>query len=199
MAFELKFWEDAGMLIESTQLNVQVGVDGTGNPAQAVRYLGSNTSTILWRAKSNPGVDTIYCTPTYKIGVWAASTVITLNTEIMATVDNTYKYRAVGVVGTGLTGASEPTWPLAETGQVVDNEVTWENVGLHHTPSEFKLATTQGGLASAVAGDPLSLGVVLNGGTAYPIWIEIYDPNLEENDPDIDIQLVITEVQQENV
>lgn len=49
--------------------------------------------------------------------------------------------------------------------------------GSGEPPTAIKLALTQAGLATAVAGDPLAVGVQLVGGLAgaVPIWVEIDD------------------------
>jgi hypothetical protein len=52
---------------------------------------------------------------------------------------------------------------------------TDSNPGAGHEATEIKLATTQVGLDSAVAGDPLNLGTTLAAQTAYPIWIRLTD------------------------
>ena len=49
--------------------------------------------------------------------------------------------------------------------------------GNGHETTEVKLATAQGGLAGAVAGDPLDLGLQISGGVvnAVPFWIQVDD------------------------
>ena len=49
-----------------------------------------------------------------------------------------------------------------------------------HTAAEIKLATTQGGLDSAVGGDPLTVGLQVLGGVvnAYEFWIRVDDATL---------------------
>ena len=55
--------------------------------------------------------------------------------------------------------------------------VTDSNPGSNHESTEIKLAATQPELASAVAGDPLPIGLSLQSGIAgaYEFWVEIND------------------------
>ena len=47
--------------------------------------------------------------------------------------------------------------------------------GSGHETTEIKLATTSGGLAAAVAGDPLTVGTVVNSGSgsAFEFWVRV--------------------------
>lgn len=47
--------------------------------------------------------------------------------------------------------------------------------GSGHETTEIKLATTQGGLAAAVAGDPLTVGTVVNSGNTndFEFWVRV--------------------------
>lgn len=66
----------------------------------------------------------------------------------------------------------------ADSNPGVDNIVITpidSNPGSGHEVTEIKLATTLLGLDSAVAGDPLSLGTVINGGTEVSIFMRLTD------------------------
>lgn len=56
--------------------------------------------------------------------------------------------------------------------------------------SNIKLALSSGGLAAAVAGDPLNVGLTINGGVAgaVPIYIRSDTPALAASDTDITIE-----------
>ena len=64
----------------------------------------------------------------------------------------------------------------------------------------IKLATSEAGLATAVAGDPLSLGTTLLSGTgnATPIWIEFEDATAAVA-TDLDVRLLVTELVESDV
>lgn len=58
---------------------------------------------------------------------WAASAAVETDYVVRPTTGNSYLYRCV-VAGT--TGSTQPTWPTTVGASVVDNGVTWENVGV---------------------------------------------------------------------
>lgn len=60
--------------------------------------------------------------------VWAASTLITLNEIRLPTIPNGHKYEATAIT-TGITGATEPTFPTTAGGTVIDGGVTWTEIG----------------------------------------------------------------------
>lgn len=59
---------------------------------------------------------------------WAASTLIPLNEVRLPTVLNGHKYEATSIT-TGITAATEPTFPTTAGGAVVDGGVTWTEIG----------------------------------------------------------------------
>lgn len=64
-------------------------------------------------------------------GTWVADTVTALGTYIKPTVANTYYYKATARSGDYKThGTTEPTWPTTIGATVVDDAVTWTNMGL---------------------------------------------------------------------
>lgn len=138
--------------------------DQSDNPQDFQLFLGSTASSRTLEASSSPGVDNIVLTPTYLLGIWEASTAYSLGDRKTPTVRNGFVYE---VVTAGTTDASEPTWPTSAVGdQVVDGSVTWELKAAEHPITELKLATTSGGLAAAVAGDPLTVGTQVLSGVA---------------------------------
>lgn len=60
--------------------------------------------------------------------VWPASTLVLLNDIYLPTVPNGHKYDVFSVT-TGITGTTEPAWPLTAGGTVVDGGVTWREIG----------------------------------------------------------------------
>ena len=59
---------------------------------------------------------------------WPRSTVVVLNDVYLPTVLNGHKYQATSIT-TGITAATEPTWPTSAGGTVVDGGVTWTEIG----------------------------------------------------------------------
>lgn len=57
---------------------------------------------------------------------WEASTVVPVDTIREPTTPNGYRYAYSG----GTTGATEPTWPIAEDATVADGTGTWTNIGI---------------------------------------------------------------------
>lgn len=66
--------------------------------------------------------------------------------------------------------------------------------GNGHEASEIKLATTEGGLDTAVGGDSLSLGTSITGGTANKKTIWVRATNTEGSVYDINLKLQINEL-----
>lgn len=197
MAFELKYYTDAGLTAESATGITREADDGSDPAQQLTIYMGSPTVALKWRAKSDPGVDAIILSIAYVNPIWVLSTVKVLDDIIR---EGLYNYKATSIAGGGATGATPPTWPTTVGATVVDNEVTWTNIGLTHTTAEVKLATIQGDLVTATGGVALALGVELLSevANAQAIWIEVDDPN---NSVAIatDLKLQLNVVQQEAV
>lgn len=59
---------------------------------------------------------------------WPVSTLIVLNDIYLPTVLNGHKYQATSIT-TGITAATEPTWPTTAGATVVDGGVTWTEIG----------------------------------------------------------------------
>lgn len=59
---------------------------------------------------------------------WPRSTVVVLNDIYLPTVLNGHKYQATSIT-TGITAATEPTWPTGAGATVVDGGVTWTEIG----------------------------------------------------------------------
>lgn len=162
--------------------------DLSDNPQDSLLYFGSPGTDLQLQAVSNPGVDNITITPTDTLPVWVASTAYAIGYSAEPTVGNDRRY----VVETaGTTGATEPTMPIGIGSTVLDGTVLWRCVAKTHEPAEFKLATTSGGLDSAVAGAALSLGVTLlsTSTNAVPIHIRatntVTTPSSNSGSPEI--------------
>jgi len=84
---------------------------------------------------------------------WAATTVYTLTTRRAPLTRNGHLYE---VSTAGASGASEPTWPTASGGTVVDGTVTWTEVGASWSPTyDLNAAAAEGWRwkAAKVAGE----------------------------------------------
>lgn len=178
--------------------------DQSDNPQDFVIYFGSlgsagtNTTDRKLQATSNPGVDQITITPTDILPSWAASTSYSLGQSVEPVIGNGLRYE---VSQAGVSGASEPTWPTSGIGSTVSNgTVVFKLVGASHQPSEIKLATTEGGLASAVAGAGLDLGTEITSGTGNvkTIWVRVTNAvtTTSNNSGTPEIALAINEVQE---
>lgn len=60
--------------------------------------------------------------------VWPASTLVVMSDIYLPTTPNGHKYQITSIT-TGITGATEPTWPLTAGGTVIDGGVTWTEIG----------------------------------------------------------------------
>lgn len=104
-------WQNIGPIIKPWEPNITVPIDEVRTP-------------------TSPG--TVYFERVANIeDVWQASTVYNLNDLVVPVGPQglPYVFIADSVGGTGLSGSSEPTWPTTVGATVVDNDVTWKNVG----------------------------------------------------------------------
>lgn len=149
-------------------------VDGSQPNGQFTIYLGTLASNLKAEAHSNPGVDQISVQPRHTVAAWAASAAKSVNDIVRPATHNGYRYKCT--VG-GTTGGSQPTWPTTIGQTVVDGTVTWRCESELNDITDVRLATTQGGLASATWGAALNLGTsILSGaGNAATVWIEVRD------------------------
>lgn len=170
-----KLYTDSGLTTLYSGLTQLVHkTDLSDNPQDFLLYFGSTQSSRVLKATSNPGVDQITLTPTEQLASWEASTAYSVGDVRIPTTENGFRYRVKSIGGGGTSGASEPTWPESGIGStVVDNEVTWELVAAAHQDTEIKLATTSGGLDSAVAGAALNLGTSLSSGVGNAVQVHV--------------------------
>lgn len=122
-------------------------------------------------AMSNPGIDDILLTPTDILPRWQATTAYILGKVVQPVSETGFRYV---VTTAGTTSGTEPTWPTLTGSTVTDGSVVWTFKGATHEPGELKIATSEAGLATAVAGDPLNLGPELLSGVpnAVEFWIQ---------------------------
>jgi hypothetical protein len=68
------------------------------------------------------------------LAVWTPSHVYALNTQIISDGANGFLYKATAVAGSHTSGTTEPAFPTAVGGTVIDNaganQITWKNVGV---------------------------------------------------------------------
>lgn len=106
----------------------------------AVTVTGSTTSdevtplalgTFLPLTKRHVSAVTVTSKDASSVSTWVADTVTAVGTYIKPTVGNTYYYKCTARSGDYKThGTTEPTWPTTIGGTVVDDAVTWTNMGL---------------------------------------------------------------------
>lgn len=99
------------------------------------------------------------------VSTWVADTVTALGTYIKPTVANTYYYKCTSRTGDYKTAASpEPTWPTTIGTTVVDDAVTWTNMGLITKSStlDYDVDTDNGIIEILSTATSIEVGRVLN-------------------------------------
>jgi len=147
--------------------------DLSDNPQKKTLYLGSLLTSRQLQASSLPGTDNIVISVVDTLPEWVVSTVYSAGDCVQPTTPNGLRYRCLS---DGTSHSSEPTWPTSGIGSTVtDNTTSWELQAAKHGVGQIKLATTDAGLTSAVAGDPLILSATIAGGTSgkKTFWIQI--------------------------
>lgn len=162
-------------------------------------FFGSTIVNRIIQAKSNPGVDQIVLSIADVLPIWTANTVMSLGNAVQPTSSNTYRYTC-STAGTTDVSTEPSPWPTTIGATITDGSVVWTCTGKKHPVSEVKLALTEAGLTSAVAGDSLNLGTVIQSlsANAISIWIKrtntITTVESTGSIPDIGLQLnLITE------
>ena len=143
--------------------------DFSDNPQDFRVWFGSPIAGRRLQANSNPGVTNITITPTQILPERLSEEEYTLGQSIRV---GSFRY----IVQTaGTTAASAPTFPTAIGSTVLDGSVLWRCVAAARTASEVKLALTQAGLDTAVAGAPLVIGTELLSGAAnaVEVWARV--------------------------
>lgn len=202
MAIQLKFWSDSAL---TTPVSVAGLTMATLGSSTLQLFLGAvTTPAVQWYPTSSPS-DPVTITPTNITPEWEAATVYVLNARVKSTslVKNGFKYRAATIHGTGTTGATQPTWPTTIGQTVADmangtDGVTWEcEAKIPEALNEIKLAATEAGLNTAVAGEALELASPLLSGLGgkREVWIKITDAM---NTPSVltELRLQINELQE---
>lgn len=148
--------------------------DFSDNSQKKTLYLGSLLESRQLQASSLPGTDNIIISVIDTLPEWEAATAYSAGDCVQPTTPNDKRYRCTA---DGTSHASvEPTWPTSGIGSTVtDATTTWELQSAKHLTTEIKLALTEVGLDTAVAGDPLILASTITGGTSNKVtfWIQI--------------------------
>jgi hypothetical protein len=160
-------------------------------------YLGSPVVDPVFREledTSDPGVNDIILSIVDILPDWEAATAYVLGDCVQPTVNNGKRYICT-TAGTSH-AATEPTWPLIGIGTTVtDGTAVWALAGAKHETTEVKLALTEVGLDSAVAGASLNLGPTIESDPANAVTIYMRVTNAVVNisnntaTPEIDIQI----------
>lgn len=159
-----QLYSDAGLTtLADTAPTITANSDLSDGYHDFTYYFGSTSANQQLRAVSNPGVDNIVLTPTYQLPSWAASTAYALNYSIIPLVANGYRYICTTA---GTSGSSAPTWGTVLNGTTTDGTAVWTLVSVVSPVSEIKLATTSGGLATAIGGAALIVGTTLLSGVS---------------------------------
>lgn len=149
--------------------------DLSDNPQDFTLYFGSLTANRQAGTAVNYGVDNIQLSVVDRLSEWTAATAYTIGQIIQPVGGNGYKYKCL-VSGTSH-ATTQPTWPVPPGdgygSTVVDNTITWELSAPRHALTEVKLALTSGGLNTAVGGDSLPIGNLVNSLVANKVEIHI--------------------------
>lgn len=112
-------------------LGADTAVSETGDTITNEEITPLSLGTILPLAKRHISAVSITSKDADSVSTWVADTVTALGTYIKPTTPNTYYYKATARSGDYKTHATtEPTWPTTIGGTVVDDAVTWTNMGL---------------------------------------------------------------------
>ncbi len=199
---ESGFFSDSGLtaqIVSITSQQMEDGGSSTGYPSPAdVRvFLGIPNASKKIMALSNPGVDPIQVSLVSNVPGWTASTAIAEGDIVQPSTPTGYKMRAKTAGTTSAT--TEPVWPTAIGAEVIDNDFTWEVIDEIHQVSEIRLATSQANLDTAVAGDPLSLGIEIAGGAGVAVWMRLVQGVHPAGDPYADIRLETNELSEPTI
>lgn len=168
------FWLDSDLTVGFSYTKQLIeNTDLSGEPQTFMVFFGSPLEDRLLQAVSDPGIDNIVLTPTDILPEWEAATDYVVGDRVQAVGGDGFVYRCTDA---GTSGGSEPTWPIGGIGStVIDGGVIWTKFSEKHEITEIKLALSEGGLTSAVAGDPLDIGTEVEGGTAnaVEVWIRV--------------------------
>ena len=78
------------------------------------------------KSVNNSGVDTFDIAGAFNEWTyWPANTVITVNSIVVPSILNGYRYKCTAVAGDEESGSTEPTWTETPGATVTDNDVTW--------------------------------------------------------------------------
>ncbi len=172
-----KFYADAGLTTPVSAQTIAHFIDGSNDPQDFVFFYGSTVAGVKVGATSSPGVGQIAINIENATPQWAASAAKVVDDRVRTSAKNGFKYKAQSITGGGLTGTTEPTWPTTTGATVVDNQVTWICEGKIHESTEIKLALSNAGLSSAIAGAPLSIDTIIYGGSlnSIPVHVRLDD------------------------
>lgn len=195
MPVSIQFHTDPGLTVPVSSTAPNHDVSGSNDPQDFLFYFGSIVSANKFENVNDPGVDQLVVTVINATPLWLQSTGVAVNDTARSSAKNGYRFRVQSISGSGITGVSEPTWPLVIGQTVVDNEVTWVNDGKIHESTEIKLALTLLGLDSAVAGNPLNIGLVINGGSAGAVEVHMrIDDTTEMIGFEQELQLLVSSI-----
>lgn len=178
-----KLYDDSGLTTEfDGTLEITHFTDLSDNSQDFVKYFGSTTASRQLQATSNPGVDSITLTPTDALPNWATATAYSVGDCVQPSSGNENGYRYECTTAGTSHASTEPTWPTSGIGTTVtDGTAVWTFKGAKHEPTEIKLATSSGGLASAVAGAALDLGATVTSEVANLVEVHIRVTNAVTN------------------
>lgn len=168
-----QFWQNQEMTIPADGLNA-VFTSVNGNPApdvSGVVYFGNPDSTVKIQDAGNPNVESIKIFTAQALGEPPRNTELILGQQFQV---GEYIYV---VRQPGTSDADIPTYPAGIGSTVSDGYAMLENIYKAHKIQEVKLALSESGLSTAIAGGELSLSSTINGGASIAIYYQITNGN----------------------
>lgn len=119
---------------DDTKLNLKIGTGRAVVNGFEVVTAGTRTIDLSKardvQAENNSGLD-VFSIPgaINEWNYWAANTVVAVNTIIVPSILNGYRYKCTAVAGDEESGTTEPTWSETPGATVTDNDLTWTVLG----------------------------------------------------------------------
>ena len=141
-------------------------VIGENQERQGVFYIGSPNDTVKLQTELNAGVDNIQISPQFNLSrIQRETEYALLNCNDYLLNDFVYRLKTAGT-----TAATAPTFPQSIGSTVSDGSAVWQCVSEAQKVSDIRLALSEAGLDTALAGAAVQLGNTIVGGTAIAVY-----------------------------
>lgn len=162
----------------------------------ATVYLGSNSAGVRLRPQDGSTDTVVKVSLVEKSQLWEASKAVTAGKIVRPSNGQMYKCTSSGV-----TGATEPIWPMNAGFAVNDGTAKWVNLGLAYTLNDVALALSHTAAETATAKVVSLPAQILSSDPAIPLFVRIKnnDPELKTDATDCVIQFHYNKVTEEKV